>query len=278
MKRCAAPGRAAGGAAPRILIVFFVLLAGGCAGDGFRIEGEELLQSYRARPDHRPLVVVDMDDTLVPAGTWNFLRLALHLAYPGVEPLEEAPAILSEIAGRSSLVIVTARDEWFRGETLAWLEAHHFPRAPVVFSRHFLCTDRSREEWKSRAIRSLLERGFKPGWGVGDKPSDMLAYRANGLRTVLILEGPRDPDLGRTLEALGVTGLGAAFLGRSGGAPDLIAIGKRTAWAEIRRSVETYLDAPAPRAAGGVQAPAGTCASLEAASPRGSLMSPTTNQ
>src|SRR5262249_44301139 len=110
-----------------------------------------------------------------------------------------------ELAHSWNVVIVTSRDDSLRGPTLDWLKRRGFPDTPVVFSSRFLLSDKGRSRFKARAIHALLAEGLEAGWGIGDKASDMLAYRKNGLRTVLVLDGPRDADLDESLATLHVS-------------------------------------------------------------------------
>ncbi len=80
---------------------------------------------------------------------------------------------------------MTARDDQFSQRTLDWLRTHDFPELPVVFSRRLLLTSGSRARYKTLALAELASRGLRLRIGVGDKPSDMLAYRNNGLQPVL---------------------------------------------------------------------------------------------
>jgi len=209
------------------------LLAASCSTAGARIERQDVLDGYLREAPRRPLLVVDLDDTVVRGGFPRSLRLYLRLFYSGVSPIEGAPEALKKLKEQWDLVFVTARDDCLDGPTMAWLEKQGFPRAPVVFSQSILWNGRSRADFKTRAIADLIRSGLSPGWGVGDKATDMTAYRANGLHTALILEDPLDPDLGRALDALGVRRFGP--LAPPGGPPlpDVVLIGHDRAWAEI---------------------------------------------
>jgi hypothetical protein len=219
------PGRPARQAAAALL-----LLAAGCATAGYRIEGESLLHGYLERSRERPVLIVDIDDTVVEGGFWNAFLLWTRICRGGVAPFEGAPRSLEQLEGRWNVVILTARDGCLRGPTLVWLSENRFPSTPVIFSRRAIFTAAGRAEYKRLAIGDLLKKGLQPGWGIGDKASDMLAYRQNGLHTVLILDGPRDPDLGKTLEALEVPAIGPGGIVRG---PDHVLLSPARAWEEI---------------------------------------------
>ncbi len=203
------------------------IVAAGCSVPGFHVERGDRLEAYLDRAAERPVLVVDIDDTIVKRGFWSSLRLWAHAFYLRDHPLAGAPAALKVLETRWNVIFLTARDDSLQNQTLAWLDANGFPRAPVIFSERMLYRAGTRGEFKRRAIESLLARGLAPGWGIGDKAGDLTAYRKNGLRTVLILDGPQDPDLDRTFEALGVSIL------PSPAAPDLLLFDHANAWEEI---------------------------------------------
>src|SRR5262245_60600645 len=212
-----------------------LLLVAGCSTGEFRIENETALEGYLVRSPERPVLIVDIDDTIVRRGGGSSIRLWAHVGYRGDRPLEGAPQALRLLAGRWNLIFLTARDDSLRNPTLDWLGSHGFPQAPVVFSDSYLYGEKSRADFKQGAIRRLLEKGFKPGWGIGDKASDMVAYRENGLRTILILDGPFDPDQGRTLAALGVSSIG---LGTGKAPPEVMIFEQSQAWEAIQKLLE----------------------------------------
>lgn len=189
-------------AARRALPLALVLLVARCAAPAAHwarpVEsGQAAVEPSRAKP----AVVVDLDDTVVDGGLLSSLRLVLGFPYSGVAPFEGASEALGQLERDWSIVILTSRASFLEGTTLKWLDGHGFPRAPVAFSSRPILTKNGREEFKRRAIADLKLRGMRVEYGVGDKGTDIRAYLRNGLKAILVLDGPGDPDLGRTLPA-----------------------------------------------------------------------------
>ena len=91
-----------------------------------------------------------------------------------------------------NLVAVTARfGGWprCRANTEAWLESNGIPM-PVIYASVPYPTDRPRAEFKARAIQDLQASGEYGDIvaGVGDRPSDMIAYAQNRLRCMVITD------------------------------------------------------------------------------------------
>jgi hypothetical protein len=164
----------------------------------------DALDAAAQQVDPKPVLVVDLDDTVVEGGFWNSLRLALGLFYGSTPPLENAPTHLRELERDWNIVFVTARSGFLDQRTIAWLDRHEFPRAPVFFSSRWLLSSERREEYKSLVIVEIKQRGLTPRFGVGDKASDLGAYYRNDMESILLLSGPEDPDLDKTLERFGV--------------------------------------------------------------------------
>ena len=181
-----------------------VLVAAGCRLDGepYTIARSDILDRYLAESPGRPALLVDIDDTLVDGGFFAKMRLALNLFPSWQKPFDEAPDSLKSLEERWNVVLVTARDDFFQKRTLRWLDRQSFPETPVVFSTCLLLSASSQADYKSAAIGALKRRGLRVTHGVGDKASDIEAYRRGDLRAVLILEDPFDEDLGETLETL----------------------------------------------------------------------------
>ncbi len=221
----------------RIELVFISLLGmAGCASTGseWTIAREDLLESYRGEGGRKPVLVVDIDGTLVDGGTWNSIRLYFNLFYSSLEPFPEAPQRLRELQDDWNCILLTARDDSLANRTLHWLERHGFPELPVVFSRSYLFLDSSTERFKEAAIARLKEEGLRVDLGVGDKATDVAAYQANGLKAILILNGAGDPDLNAALEILGLEAIVPA---RGGLGPlELVVLSREKAWELVRQA------------------------------------------
>lgn len=213
-----------------------LLGAGGCAAppEVQYVAREDLLEGYRRQQLQKPVLVVDIDDTLVEGGTWNSIRLFFNLFYSGLEPFPEAPQRLRELQNDWNCILLTARDDSLANRTLHWLERQGFPELPVVFSSSYLFLDSSAERFKEKAIAGLKEGGLRVDLGVGDKATDVAAYRANGLKAILILSGAGDPDLDATLEALGLEAIAPS--GGGLGPLELVVLSREKAWELVQQA------------------------------------------
>jgi len=181
----------------------------GCASPPppWRTARAQILDAYLHAPDPKPVLVVDIDDTLVKSGFWCSVRLLLGIRSSSFPSFPEAPECLRRLRDDWDLVLLTSRDDRFERRTLAWLDRQGFPALPVVFSRSLLATKDRREEFKSLVLADLKRRGLRISCGIGDKATDIAAYRQNGLRSILLLDGPGDPDYDATLGRLKVGSL-----------------------------------------------------------------------
>ena len=141
------------------------------------------------RPADAPLVVVDLDKTLVASGFQEVL-----LGSPA--PMPDSPRVMRRIAGKYGVVYLTHRPDLFGPKSKAYLRRHGYPDGPLLLSdiRGFL---RGSEAFKSGMLAELRGRFGNLQIGIGDKISDAAAYHANGLRAMLIVQ----PDEVRTAEA-----------------------------------------------------------------------------
>lgn len=136
---------------------------------------------------------MDIDDTLSPApGGVLYSALPLWLCPP--PPLPGAAGALNRLAQDYRLLFLTARSSVVARGTLKWLDHWRFPRAPVIFSRRFFLNADEQVAFKTGVLRGLEARGQPVRWGIGDKVSDVLAYRAVGANAILLAENSRDED------------------------------------------------------------------------------------
>jgi hypothetical protein len=141
---------------------------------------QRLLVACRAKS--QPMVVVDMDRTIVASGFEKVL-----IGQP--EPMPDSAEVLHRLAEKHTIVYLTQRPEYFGAKSKEWLGEHGYPSGPVLLATTsgFL---RGSEAFKSAALAKLKKRFSNMEIGVGDKVSDVAAYHANGLRGFLILQVP----------------------------------------------------------------------------------------
>jgi hypothetical protein len=136
---------------------------------------------------------VDVDDTLLASDVGTRVALALDLDGPAPHP--HAVEAMHDLARTHAVVVLTARPATAAGGTVRWLDRRGFPRVPVLLAPGLLLTEDARRRHKTRALRALCACGHRIAWGIGDKRSDVEAYRAVGARTIASVDGSCDPDL-----------------------------------------------------------------------------------
>ncbi len=141
---------------------------------------ETLLVTCRA-PD-APMVVVDMDKTVVASG---FEAVLLGTA----KPMAESQRVLARLASERSIIYLTHRPDYFGPKSKRWLKENGFPRGPLLLSTlgGFL---KGSETFKAGRIAELRKTFTKIEIGIGDKISDGQAYLDNGMRAIVILDIP----------------------------------------------------------------------------------------
>jgi len=134
------------------------------------------------RPPDTPIVVVDLDKTVVASG--------FHTVLVGTpEPMPDSQAVLKRLAETHAIVYLTHRPDYLSIRTKDWLRQQGYPGGVVLLSTTggFL---KGSGEFKSAMLADLKKRFGRIEIGIGDKVSDAQAYRQNGLRTFLLLPPP----------------------------------------------------------------------------------------
>ena len=189
-----------------IFAVALSVLLWGCATSTlpYTIAREEILVDYVTNRSRRPVVVVDLDDTIVGSSYTRYVALFFDIGHTDTLPFRQAATSLAliEIYGWN-VVFVTARPDILREQTLAWLDVHGFPETPVIFSSSILFAAQSKEEYKTAALGELKRRGLRIEAGVGDKATDIGAYLRHGLRLAFVADDSDDPDIARVAERIG---------------------------------------------------------------------------
>lgn len=145
---------------------------------------QELLVACRASSE--PMVVVDLDKTLVADGFHTVL-----IGDP--EPMADSVEVMRRLAGEHTIVYLTHRPDVFTNKSKSWLAEHGYPPGPVLLSSisEFL---RGSGAYKTEMLRELTGRFSGIRVGIGDKVSDATAYHRTGLESVLILPMPPRQD------------------------------------------------------------------------------------
>jgi hypothetical protein len=131
-------------------------------------------------PADAPILVLDLDHTVADVSPWRFAFADNR----SVRPLPGAVEAIQGLAGSYHIVYLTARDHSFLTKTREWLRLRGLPDGPVFIRR--------RRFWSLSPMAHKLERLAEVARthrlvaGVGDLPSDMEAYRRNGMTGYLM--------------------------------------------------------------------------------------------
>ncbi len=131
---------------------------------------------------HEPILVVDLDNTVVDTRTRDLLSRS------GTEtssPLPEAPEVLGELARSFHIVYLTGRPRELIVKTREWLQRQGFPTGPLLtwdMDRH----PWSRVDYKRERIDDLQDRFDAVTIGIGDRGSDRTAYSRQKLFTIIL--------------------------------------------------------------------------------------------
>jgi phosphatidate phosphatase APP1 len=145
---------------------------------------ERALLRLAVRPAEEPLLLVDLDGTIVASGTFAVIR-------GEAEPMPGAAEALTALSRGRTIVYFTARDDFLLRSTREFLSRYRFPPAPLLL-RDLTIGTLSAETYKTEALRALRERFTGPWVGVGDRVEDARAYLANGARALILSVDPED--------------------------------------------------------------------------------------
>ncbi|MBN2491186.1 MAG: hypothetical protein JXQ29_10100 [Planctomycetes bacterium] len=129
-----------------------------------------------------PVIVCDVDGTIYLRGGRGLLEgpgTGLEHAWP------DAAAVLRRLAERFGVVYLTAREEAFRAETAAFLEAGGFPAGPLVMWDAWR-DPISRVGSKTKKLLGLSGDWPWVMWGIGDRWSDVESYEACGVAGIVL--------------------------------------------------------------------------------------------
>ncbi len=125
--------------------------------------------------------VLDIDGTLAQSSIW----LLPFRSHRKIRPLSGAIEAVWALAKGYDIIYLTGRDDSFLQKTKEWLDIHAFPRAPIFF------WDPEMRLVTPAAHKMLTIKALKKGWpnlvlGVGDRPSDALAYLSAGIKAYIV--------------------------------------------------------------------------------------------
>ena len=130
-------------------------------------------------PDGSRLVVSDIDGTLTSSE--NAFPVSTVLATSvGAQPgaAERLAAAASE---GITPIYVTARGDLYTGSTRQWLADHGFPRAPLHLAQPAVTLPGSQTVAFKRTVVAPLVQRFDIAAAIGNRASDITAYRSAGI-------------------------------------------------------------------------------------------------
>jgi len=137
------------------------------------------------RPEES-IVVIDVDKTLVAS---DFATVVEGDA----RPMPDSVRVVRRLSEAHTIVYLTLRPDHFGPKTKTWLRTTGYPTGPVWVSRFGELFDGNRE-YRRRHIERLRRRFPNVRVGIGDKISDVEAYRATGLTAVLVVRPPQEDE------------------------------------------------------------------------------------
>jgi phosphatidate phosphatase PAH1 len=162
--------------------------------------------AYVAPPASR-LIVSDVDGTLTSSEA-SFVKAVV--VGSTVEPHPGAAASLqAAVASGYQVVYLTARSDRFTDATRQWLGNHGFPRGPVRLAPGLIVKPgKATIAYKQRVLRALA--GFELAAGVGNRRSDVAAYRAAGVpaERIFVKLPEYSSELGASLRGGAAVGFG----------------------------------------------------------------------
>lgn len=131
-----------------------------------------------------PMLVTDIDHTLSDISSRDFLRTA-DVKIP---ELPRASEVVNRLSRDITIFYMTARDDSFIKRTKFWLDYMDFPKGPSFYwdFGFWNGVPYNHGEYKTKILKDLSKTHKNIVIGVGDKPHDVAAYRANGLRAYYI--------------------------------------------------------------------------------------------
>lgn len=131
-------------------------------------------------PDDSPLIVSDVDGTLT-ASENAFIETVVNGEQPGVQTGASAAFRAAADLGYPP-VYVTARGNQYTDATRQWLAAQGFPRGPLRLAASFVTLPGGDTvDFKTTAIDELIGAGLRVVMGIGNRATDITAYRNTGL-------------------------------------------------------------------------------------------------
>lgn len=145
-------------------------------------------------PLDRAMVVLDLDGVISDATHRQWYLRGGRRDFEGFfaaavdDPLiESGAALAAAIADDHTVVILTARPELIRDDTVAWLARYHVRHDLLILQP--AGDGRRSAEFKGDEVAALRERGADIRVAFEDSPENIAALRAAGIATVSVHSG-----------------------------------------------------------------------------------------
>lgn len=132
------------------------------------------------RPAEEPLLIVDIDKTLVAS---NFEQVLNGSA----QAMPHSAAVLGRLADGHTIVYMTFRPDHLNRNTTNWLAEQGYPSGPLLMAR-FSDLFGGNREYRTQRVAAIAERYENISLGIGDKISDAWAYVDNGIAAAVIVD------------------------------------------------------------------------------------------
>jgi hypothetical protein len=130
-------------------------------------------------PDASPIVVSDIDGTLTSSENAFPISTVLSTSV-GAQP-HAAEQLAAAASAGITPIFVTARGDLYTESTRHWLAAHGFPRAPLHLGIPAITLPGSPSVAFKRAVIAPLAQRFDVVAAIGNRASDVTAYRDAGI-------------------------------------------------------------------------------------------------
>ena len=152
-------------------------------------------------PPKRPVIVIDLDGTILGRNALDWFRLYLWRSNKAGKPFLQATETLKELSKRYCIVALTARAELGKANTRRWLDANGLEFVELYLSSRFHFREPTRAAFKTAVLARLKSEGYDLRYGMGDRPSDFVAYIKNGMYPVVVLR-PKQAGIVKKFVAL----------------------------------------------------------------------------
>lgn len=136
-------------------------------------------------------VAVDIDETLSQT---EIDSLLFRRSDRESDPLDHSVKALTRLATDFEIVYLTARPRFLIEKTRDWLARHGYPSGPLLTSPHWRRSLRGGGRFKTETLTALRAEWPNVLIGIGDRETDLAAYRAAGMLPIIVLDESRDED------------------------------------------------------------------------------------